>query len=87
MKPGKPLDISTLTYEQAFTRLEAILEEMNQRDIQLEKSLELFEEADLLLKACQKKLADAEKRVEVIMKGKNGEPLLDNSGTVQVESL
>ncbi len=80
---NQPTD--TLSYEQAFQRLEAILEEMNSRDIQLERSLELFEEADKLMKTCQEKLNNAEKRVEIILKGKNGAPLLDKNGNAEVE--
>ena len=69
-----------ITYEQAFSRLESILEQMNAHDIALEKALELFEEADSLIRQCQKKLSQAEKRVGVILKGRNGEVQTDKNG-------
>ena len=79
--------ISSLSYEQAFQKLETILEEMNGRDIQLERALELFEEANELMKLCQEKLIQAEKRVEVILKNKDGSPLKDKNDTIETATF
>jgi len=65
--------VSSLTFEAAYARLEEILEKMNSSALPLEESIILYEEADSLMKTCQLRLSDAEKRIEVIVKGKSGE--------------
>jgi len=60
------------SFEQAFGRLEKILERMNAQDVTLEESLTLFEEANKLIGACQHQLSDAEKRIEVLTKDRQG---------------
>jgi exodeoxyribonuclease VII small subunit len=63
----------TLSFEQAFHRLESILEKMNSQDVSLEDSLKLFQEADTLISICHTRLSDAEKRVEILVRERNGE--------------
>ncbi len=77
---SQPSVNNELSYEQAFLRVESILEQMNAHDIELEKALQLFEEADSLIRHCQQKLMQAEKRVEVILKGKNGDVQIAKDG-------
>jgi exodeoxyribonuclease VII small subunit len=60
-------------FETAFARLEQILERMNSGEASLDESLALYEEANQLIIACNKRLSQAEKRVEVLMKNRNGE--------------
>lgn len=60
-------------YEKAFSRLEEILEKMSHGEIALDESLKLYEEADKLIVQCGKKLSDAEKKVEILIKNRNGE--------------
>ncbi len=69
-----------LSFEQAFARLEEILERMNAPTIPLEESLKLFEEATTLITLCQKRLGDAEKRVEVLIRTRQGDLALSESG-------
>lgn len=61
------------SFEAAFTRLEEILEKMNSGSISLDESLKLFEEADKLIIFCNKRLNDAEKKVEMLVKNRNGD--------------
>jgi exodeoxyribonuclease VII small subunit len=61
------------TFESAFTRLEAILEKMNSNTVSLDESLKLFEEADGLINACTKRLNDAERKVETLIKNRSGD--------------
>lgn len=61
------------TFEKAFERLEQILENLNSGHPSLEDALKLYEEADHLIVNCQKKLSDAEKKIEVLMKNRAGE--------------
>jgi exodeoxyribonuclease VII small subunit len=67
-------------FEAAFARLEAILEKMSRGDVPLDESLKLYEEADALITQCSKKLNEAEKKVEVLIKKRNGEIETDASG-------
>lgn len=61
------------SFEEAFVRLEEILEKMNSGSIGLDESLKLYEEADKLILMCQKRLTDAERKIEVLIKNRNGE--------------
>ena len=65
------------TFETAFERIEQILAQMNGGQVPLDESLKLFEEADRLLRFCAERLTLAEQEVECVMKGRNGELLLD----------
>jgi exodeoxyribonuclease VII small subunit len=62
-----------LTFESAFARLEEILEKMNSGTISLDESLKLYEEADRLILTCSKRLTDAERKIEILIKNRNGE--------------
>lgn len=61
------------SFEQAFTRLEKILEKMHSGNVSLDESLALYEEADKLIMVCGKRLSDAENRIEILIKNRNGE--------------
>lgn len=67
-----------ISFEKGFSRLEQILEKMNSNTISLDESLKLYEEADSLIQICGKKLNDAEKKVEILIKNRNGDLLLSN---------
>ncbi|HEV8051962.1 MAG TPA: exodeoxyribonuclease VII small subunit [Parachlamydiaceae bacterium] len=72
----QPIDTPTpseLTFESAFARLEEILERMNSGTISLDESLKLYEEADRLILTCSKRLTDAERKIEILVKNRNGE--------------
>lgn len=62
-----------ISFEDAFTRLEKILEQINSGAVSLEDSLALYEEADALIISCNKKLTEAEKKVEILIKNRQGE--------------
>lgn len=66
------------SFEAAFARLEAILERMNSGTISLDESLKLYEEADALITTCSKRLNDAERKIEVLIKNRGGELALGN---------
>ncbi|MGM0439753.1 MAG: exodeoxyribonuclease VII small subunit [Chlamydiota bacterium] len=59
-------------FEKAFERLEDILETMNSGNVPLEEALKLYEEADKLIAICQGRLSQAEKKVEVLIKNRQG---------------
>jgi exodeoxyribonuclease VII small subunit len=62
-----------LSYEEAFTRLEQILEKLNSGSVSLDESLKLYEEADKLITACSKRLNEAERKIETLIKNRNGD--------------
>lgn len=69
-----------LSFEQAFERLEKILEAMNGGKTPLEESLKLFEEAEKLMRTCQTRLSSAEQKVEQLIKSRTGEVAVDAEG-------
>ncbi|EKE08108.1 MAG: hypothetical protein ACD_17C00342G0002 [uncultured bacterium] len=69
-----------LSFENAFERLEKILEKMNSGKTPLEESLKLFEEAESLINTCESRLNTAEQKIEQLIKQK-GELVLDAEHT------
>ena len=61
------------SFETAYARLEEILEKLNSGSIPLDESLKLYEEADKLIINCSKRLTDAEQKIEVLIKKRNGD--------------
>lgn len=59
-------------FEAALARLEEIVKELETGDLPLEQSLKLFEEGIKLSRLCNKRLEEAERRVEILLKSKNG---------------
>jgi len=59
-------------FEAALDRLEEIVEELEKGDVALEQSLKLFEEGIKLSRICTKRLEDAERRVDILLKDKAG---------------
>jgi len=62
-------------FEKGLGRLEEIVEALEKGDLALEESLSLFEEGMKIAKFCTEKLDSAERRVEILMKNDQGEPL------------
>lgn len=59
-------DLSKLTYEAAFERLEAIVAEMENGDLELETLINQYEHAMQLRKICLDKLAQAEAKIQTL---------------------
>jgi exodeoxyribonuclease VII small subunit len=64
---------SPFSFEQAYARLEDILEQMNSGKISLDDSLKLYEEADRLIASCNTRLNEAEQKIELLIKNRSGE--------------
>jgi len=67
-------------FEKAYERLEQILEKMNRGNVPLEEALQFYEEADGLLRLCHEKLINAEEKIEILIKQRNGELSPDEKG-------
>ncbi len=62
----------TLSFEDALGHLETIVEAMEAGDIPLADLLAKFEEGNKLLKVCETRLKDAEMKIELLKKQKEG---------------
>jgi exodeoxyribonuclease VII small subunit len=60
------------SFEDALKRLEQIVNRLESGDISLDESLKIFEEGVRLSRFCSKKLDEAEKRVQILLKDKEG---------------
>ena len=65
--------MSEMKFEKAMFRLEKIVEELERGDLDIDKSLEIFEEGIKMSRLCSKKLSEAEAKIEKLTKGKKGE--------------
>ncbi len=61
-----------IRFEKALEELKGIVEKLEGGDLELEESLKMFERGVRLMAVCQKKLEDAERRVEIVSKGMKG---------------
>lgn len=59
-------------FEESLKKLEAIVAQMERGDIPLDDLVKLFEEGSKLAEQCKQQLADAEGKVEVLIKQRNG---------------
>ncbi len=77
------IDISGMTFEQAMAELEKVVRDLESGNVELEKSIALYERGAALKAHCEAKLKAAEEKVAKITLGENGQPV----GTVPVEGL
>lgn len=63
---------SELTFEAGLERLEEIVRELEQGDLPLERTLQLFEEGMKLSGTCRRQLEEAETKVELLLKKGDG---------------
>ena len=61
-----------LSFESALTKLEAIVDSMEQGEVPLAELLAKYEEGSKLLKVCESRLKDAELKIEKLKKQKDG---------------
>ncbi|MDD2373143.1 MAG: exodeoxyribonuclease VII small subunit [Syntrophomonadaceae bacterium] len=67
-----------MKFEEALKRLEDIVEKLESGSLELEESIQLFEQGVKLSLYCQQQLKQAEGRVQRLVKNLNGEfELLD----------
>ena len=75
------------TFEICYKRLEEILQAMNEQELSLENSLNLYEEADKLINFCNKELENSEKKINQLIKNRDHELLLTPSGKPQEDTF
>lgn len=66
-------DPSSKNFEAALSELENLVEQLESGDLSLEASLETFEKGVGLVKFCNQKLNEIEKKVELLVRDKDGQ--------------
>ena len=64
--------MADLTFEQALKRFEEIVEALDTEDLDLEKSLQFYEEGVNLYRCCNQQLQGAEKRIDILQTKADG---------------
>lgn len=67
MKPSK-----IEKFEHSLGRLEKLVEKLEEGNLPLEEALQAFEEGMGLAKVCEQKLHEAQKKIQLLMKDKEG---------------
>lgn len=60
------------SFESSLAELEEIVGQLENGDLPLERSLELFEQGIKLSRECRERLSNAERRIEILMKDSAG---------------
>ena len=74
---GDSQKIEDMSFETALAELEGIVQQLESGDVELEKSIAIYERGAALKSHCEKKLREAELKVEKIV--------LDDKGDVSTE--
>jgi exodeoxyribonuclease VII small subunit len=75
--------VEGLSFEEAMAELERVVGQLESGNVDLEKSISLYERGAALKAHCEKKLNDAQEKVAAIVLDANGQP----KGTTPVEGL
>lgn len=72
---GQDVDaIDALSFEEALKRLETIVHRLESGEETLDEAIRLYAEGDVLRAQCEKRLSDAQARIEKITLGRDGQP-------------
>lgn len=82
--------LDELSYEEALSRLEAIVSHLERGDLSLEVSMDRFESGIALSRICARKLAVAEAKIQKLVDGDSGdmyvEPIAPSASEVVEQS-
>jgi len=71
-KKTSAADVAKLSFEQSLAELETIVRQLEGGDVELERSIEIYERGAALKAHCETKLQAAQLRVEKIVLGPDG---------------
>lgn len=74
-----------LSFEAALTKLETIVDSMEQGDVPLADLLGKYEDGTKLLKICEARLKEAELKIEKLRKQKDGSVTFENFESTRSE--
>jgi len=69
-----------IRFEDALSKLESIVGKLESGELSLEESLNAFEEGIRLSRICSKQLDEAERKIEILIKGENGQLRIEPFG-------
>ncbi|MDD5440237.1 MAG: exodeoxyribonuclease VII small subunit [Candidatus Omnitrophica bacterium] len=69
--------MAEVTFEDALAKLGTIIEELEGGELPLDEALKKYEEGIGLARSCQTRLEAAKKKIEIIVKSKNGSVTLE----------
>jgi exodeoxyribonuclease VII small subunit len=69
-QPAKP--VKAESFEKNVERLDAIVRQLEDTELPLERALQLYEEGMKLSEVCHKQIEEAEGRIEILMKKAGG---------------
>ena len=84
-QPAKPAG-KPESFEKNLERLDEIVRQLEDAELPLEKSLELYEEGMKLSAVCHKQLEEAEGRVEILRKRTGGKVVAEPFAELDEES-
>lgn len=73
-------DIAGMSFEQALAELERIVQQLESGEVELERSIAIYERGAALRAHCDSKLKDAELKVEKIVRGEDGSVATEPAG-------
>ena len=74
-----------IKFEQALEKLENITDRLEDGSIPLDEALAKYEEGVKLVRLCQKKLGEAKKKIEILIKTKDGKFKLEPFEESEIE--
>lgn len=66
-------DPKTMSFETALKELESIVDQLERGDVELEKSIAIYERGEALRNRCDELLKSAEMKIEKIKSGRDGQ--------------
>ena len=72
MADAKEKPVDKLTFEEALSELEIIVRQLEAGEVELEKSIAIYERGAALKAHCESRLKSAELKVEQVVPGANG---------------
>jgi exodeoxyribonuclease VII small subunit len=69
-----PADLATLSFEDALAELEAIVKRLEGGQARLEQAIAEYERGAALRAHCERKLAEAEAKLQAVVTAANGTP-------------
>lgn len=79
-------EASPPAFEEALARLEEMVEDMESDQIPLEELIRKYEEGTRLYHICEKRLDEAQGRIEIIRKNRDGETVLESFGEAAADA-
>ena len=72
MNEATPADIAAMSFEDALAELEGIVRRLESGQVKLDDAIQSYERGALLKQHCEKKLNEAQQRVDRIVIGADG---------------